>query len=108
MTLHQLNRFCGLFLDTKSSFGCVDDVITLSCANNKSINVMTATYGTYNDVCDTSCCAPNPLDCTEVVSENNQADWIALKVNLFYELSIVVYELLSKILIDDKNVPYNY
>ena len=68
---------------------------------------MTATYGTYNDVCDTSCCAPNPLDCTEVVSENNQADWIALKVKSFNVPQPIVINEFSKILIYDKNVPGN-
>ena len=29
--------------------------------------------------CSSQCCPPNPIDCTEVVSENDQAEWLALK-----------------------------
>ena len=31
-------------------------------------------------MCNSGCCPPNPQDCTELVSENNEADWVSLKL----------------------------
>ena len=70
------------YLDLQSAFGCESDTIHLACPDNKKIFIYSADYGQYTHPCsspEVECCIPNPLDCTELVSENSQSDWLALK-----------------------------
>ena len=49
-----------------SNIACLNDVMTLSCLNDRTITVTKAHWGQYNLACDEgTCCAPNPAyDCT--------------------------------------------
>ena len=43
------------------------------------MNITTAIYGQYYDVCNIDCCAPNPLlDCDMLVSDSSPDDWLNL------------------------------
>lgn len=64
-----------------SAFGCANDVITLSCPDERTIVVNTAVYGQHQSLCNISCCPPHPTDdCQEDVSDIRESDWIALKI----------------------------
>ena len=68
--------------DAYSSYGCLTDVISLSCDDEKTIFVTSADYGKYEQNCDVDveCCSPQADDCTELVEENRPADWVLLQV----------------------------
>ena len=62
-----------------TSIGCLADVLSLSCPDNKTITVTDAVYGKYADTCS-GCCAPNPADdCTENVEDNRPGDWLGIE-----------------------------
>ena len=62
------------------SLGCVSDVLTLYCPDNRTIFTTSGIYGQYAYPCAADCCAPNPLDdCGEIVEENRLEDWLAIK-----------------------------
>ena len=71
-----------LLSDLSEAYACNLDIMNLTCAPNKAINVTSASYGQY-DVsgdCDVDqCCVPKPTDCTESLQENHPVDWAALK-----------------------------
>ena len=71
----------SLFADAYSAYGCLTDVITLSCDDGKTIEVTSADYGKYAQTCDSDCCSPQADDCTELVEENRPADWVLLKAS---------------------------
>ena len=76
-----ITHIFDFFSDAKSGFGCVGDQLYLSCPNNKTIFVTSAEYGEYSQPCgEGQCCLPNPFDCVEQVSQNNNANWIDLKL----------------------------
>ena len=59
----------------------MSDNITLSCADDRTILVVTAVYGRYLHACADTCCPPHPVDdCQQDVEATREADWIALKV----------------------------
>ena len=77
---YQTISFCLYVAVAKSAFGCESHNISLSCPENKTIFVDRADYGEYQKECpENTCCLPYPPDCTELVSENNPAEWVSLK-----------------------------
>ena len=62
-----------------SSLGCYSDVLSLSCPNDRTINVSSAYYGMYDEMCDEGCCTPHQDDCSESMAENSIGEWIILK-----------------------------
>ena len=63
--------------DPFSVYGCLSDVISLSCSDGRTIDLTDAVYGMYADTC-ASCCAPHPIDdCTENV-QDYPGDWVEL------------------------------
>ena len=71
------------FADVNSAYGCFEDIITLSCAENRTIFVTNAYYGQFLQTCShegIACCSPNPVnDCVEDLETNSPADWLVLK-----------------------------
>ena len=64
-----------------TAIGCVQDTITLSCPDPRTINIVSAIYGQYSDAICEECCPPNPMhDCKEQVSDNNFSEWLELKL----------------------------
>ena len=65
-------------IDSQAGFACDLDIVTLYCADNKTINIESAHYGVYADACDIDCCAAVPSDCTESLEETAPVDWTVL------------------------------
>lgn len=64
-----------------TAMGCVNDVIELSCPDERRIITTGAIYGQYSLPCDTDCCAPQPVgDCTALVEESRPEDWLAIQL----------------------------
>ena len=73
--------------DQFSSFGCLSDVISLSCNDNKTIFVHSAYFGKYFIPCSGGCCQPHPVrDCTELAEDNQ------IEVNQIINVSISSYD----------------
>ena len=71
-----------LFAAQFVSFGCINDLISLSCPDNRSISVTGAYFGDYHYAsnCGSECCPPHPIDdCTEYVPVSQPSEWVALK-----------------------------
>ena len=67
--------------DQHTEIGCLSDILTLSCPENRTLEVTSGYYGKYYYACADGCCAPHPeFDCKELVSENRPSDWAAIKV----------------------------
>ena len=67
--------------DQFSAYGCLNDDVTLSCGDNRTIYVVSAVYGQWAHSCSDGCCPPHPVtDCRQDVEETRESDWLALKV----------------------------
>ena len=64
--------------DSQAGFACALDLVTLYCADNKTIDIESAHYGVYADACDASYCAATSADCTESLEETAPVDWAVL------------------------------
>ena len=70
---------CSL-TDRFTALGCLDDIITLSCPDTRTLWVTNAFYGRYNYTCSATCCPPSPWrDCAVQVEQCEPNDWVALK-----------------------------
>ena len=65
-------------IDSQVGFACDRDLVTLYCADNKTINIESAHYGVYADACDVRCCGATSADCTESLEETAPGDWLLL------------------------------
>ena len=80
--------------DQFSSFGCLSEMISLSCEGNKSIFVHSAYFGQYFISCSNGCCSPHPArDCVESVEDNQ------IEVGLFCILLKVWFKAYAVILV---------
>ena len=87
-----------MITDQYTVFGCLNDVLTLSCPNERLINVTNAIYGKYSYDCIDGCCPPHPTaDCFEPVKDNQPSDWLNLKLICDNETSCS-YEYLGSII----------
>ena len=62
-------------LDSQVGFACDLNIVTLYCADNKTINISSAYYGVNAEACSTDCCAATAADCTEDVETAAPIDW---------------------------------
>ena len=67
-----------IFIGVYIAFACNQDFISLSCTNNRTINVTSAYYAQYTQACSDACCPPHPEDCKESMEENAEGDWYIL------------------------------
>ena len=67
-----------VFVGVYMAFACNQDIISLSCPSNRTINVTSAFYAQYTQACSDTCCPPYPGDCKESMEENAPVDWNAL------------------------------
>ena len=61
--------------DSQIGFACDLDIVTLFCADNKTIDISSAYYGVYAEACPSDCCAAAAADCTEDVETTAPLDW---------------------------------
>ena len=64
--------------DSQAGFACDLDIVTLFCADNKTINISSAHFGVYANECTTSCCAASSGDCTESLETTAPIYWESL------------------------------
>ena len=64
--------------ESQAGFGCDLEIVTLFCANNKTIDIESAVYGLYSQPCNSSCCPAAPGDCVESLEETAPVDWAVL------------------------------
>ena len=72
--------FCFSVTGIHNAHGCESENIPLSCPNNRTIFITKAEYGEYSQPCDTQCCSPHPLDCTEQMVDSDNDQWVYLKL----------------------------
>ena len=65
-------------IDSQAGFACDLDIVTLYCADDKTIDIESAYYGVYADACDVDCCGATSADCTESLEETAPVDWTVL------------------------------
>ena len=69
-------------------YGCVFDVMELSCDVGEMIFVTEALYGAYDATCEDECCVPDRgVDCLESISSEDLDTWNLIRVDCNYKES---------------------
>ena len=62
------------------SLGCIGDILNLTCPQGKTVFIVDAHYGKYEQACSSCCPRHFVNDCTERVAESGPSDWVAMKL----------------------------
>ena len=72
-------------------YGCISDVMDLTCDVDETLFIVEAFYGNNPESCASeTCCAPDTVnDCRASVSDTNEQEWLRIRSFCNYESSCV-------------------
>ena len=72
-------------------YGCISDVMDLTCDVDETLFIVEAFYGNNPESCASeTCCAPDAVnDCRASVSDTNEEEWLKIRSFCNYESSCV-------------------